>query len=118
LTPTTLLREHHEVRLDTYDDAQNQAQRRTDYQHCPLLPLTPLAEAHLLWHQALTNYQEPDAFRANLNATIQSLRNVTFALQSEKHSVANFEEWYSKWQVRLASETEREVAYKCSKHSC
>jgi len=72
-------------------DAQNQAQRRTDYQHCPL-PSTHrrLAEATPAVHQALTNYQEPDAFRANLNATIQSLRNVTFALQSEKHSVANF----------------------------
>lgn len=84
---------------------QNQGQGRTDYGHCPISAAhRRLAEAHLLWHQALTNYQEPDAFRANLNATIQSLRNVTFALQSEKHAVANFEEWYSTWRVRLASE--------------
>jgi hypothetical protein len=84
---------------------QNHGQRRTDYGHCPISAThRRLAEAHLLWHQTLTNYQEPDAFRANLNATIHSLRNVTFALQSEKHAVANFEEWYSKWRVRLASE--------------
>ena len=49
-----------------------------------------LKEAHLLWHQTLDKYQEPDAFRANLNATIQALRNVTFALQAEKHSIPDF----------------------------
>lgn len=86
-------------------DVNNQKSHATDYAECPI-PATHrrLAEAHLLWHQALSNYQEPDAFRANLNATIQTLRNVTFALQNEKHAIANFDEWYGRWQARLAAD--------------
>jgi hypothetical protein len=61
-------------------------------------------EAHVLWHQALAQYQQPEIFRANLNAVIQALRNVTFILQSEKHSFANFDEWYKPWQERLKAD--------------
>jgi len=86
-------------------DVQNNSGARTNYDRCPIPAAhRRLAEAHVLWHQALSNYQEPDAFRANLNATIQALRNVTFALQSEKHSIANFKAWYGEWQARLASD--------------
>src|SRR5438105_4921591 len=76
--------------------------RNDDYSNCPV-PATHrrLAEAHLMWHQTLTNYQEPDIFRANLNATIQALRNITFALQNEHQSIPGFKEWYSDWQSRL-----------------
>jgi hypothetical protein len=86
-------------------DINNHAQHAADYSECPI-PATHrrLADAHLLWHQALLSYQEPDAFRANLNATIQALRNITFALQSEKHSIANFDRWYGGWQARLAGD--------------
>lgn len=78
-----------------------------DYDRCPL-PASHrrLADAHLLWHQTLANYQEPNAFRANLNATIQALRNITFAIQSEKHSIPDFEDWYGAWQVRLAADAD------------
>jgi hypothetical protein len=83
-------------------DVQTHGKGRPDYQHCPIPAAhRRLAEAHLLWHQALTNYQDPDAFRANLNATIQALRNLTFALQSEKDAIPNFDEWYAGWQARL-----------------
>lgn len=73
-----------------------------DYTHCPL-PKTHrrLVEAHFLWHQALDHYQEPEAFRANLNALIQAIRNVTFILQSEKHLFPDFSGWYLPWQKRL-----------------
>ncbi len=73
-----------------------------DYSRCPL-PKTHrrLVEAHLLWHQTLAQYQQPDLFQANLNATIQALRNITFVLQSEKHSFNQFEEWYGCWQERM-----------------
>lgn len=76
------------------NDTNSEAKALADYSKCPL-PATHrrLAEAHLLWHQTLDNYQDPDAFRANLNATIQALRNVTFAIQSEKHAIAIFDEW-------------------------
>lgn len=86
-------------------EVQNHTGNQTDYGHCPILAThRRLAEAHLLWHQALSNYQVPDSFRANLNATIQALRNVTFALQSEKQAIDNFSEWYGEWQTRLAAE--------------
>ncbi|HKR61819.1 MAG TPA: hypothetical protein VJS64_19185, partial [Pyrinomonadaceae bacterium] len=86
-------------------DANKHPQHAADYSNCPVPAAhRRLAEAHLLWHQALSNYQEPDAFRANLNATIQALRNVTFALQSDKHSIADFDSWYGGWRARLAAD--------------
>ena len=56
--------------------------KASDYGKCPL-PTTHrrLAEAHLLWHQSLDKYQEPDAFRANLNATIQALDEAAAVLE-------------------------------------
>jgi tetratricopeptide (TPR) repeat protein len=73
-----------------------------DYGCCPL-PKTHkrLIEAHVLWHQSLEQYQEPALFQANLNATIQALRNITFILQSEKHLFRKFDVWYEPWQKRL-----------------
>jgi hypothetical protein len=72
------------------------------YRLCPL-PKTHrrLAEAHLLWHQTLDKYHDPEAFRANLNATIEALRNITFVIQNEKSAFAKFDEWYGSWQSRL-----------------
>ena len=60
-----------------------------------------LIEAHHFWHQAADNYSHPGLFRANLNATIQALRNVTFCLQNEKHAFADFDAWYKPWQTRM-----------------
>ncbi|MCY3821693.1 MAG: hypothetical protein OXH52_20455 [Gammaproteobacteria bacterium] len=71
----------------------------------PLCPIPKahrtLVEAHHFWHQAADNYSHPDLFRANLNATIQALRNVTFSLQNEKHAFADFDAWYQPWQTRM-----------------
>lgn len=36
-----------------------------------------------------------------MNVTIQSLRNLTFALQVEKEKIIDFEEWYVIWQNRM-----------------
>lgn len=60
-----------------------------------------LLESHRLWHQTLNNYFDPEGFRVNLNATIQALRNLTFALQYEKSNFSDFDEWYSKWQDKM-----------------
>lgn len=62
-----------------------------------------LEEAHVFWHRCLDNYQEPEAFRVDLNAGIQALRNVTFALQKEMRHLDGFEEWYSPWQHAMRS---------------
>lgn len=64
-----------------------------------------LLEAHRLWHQALEHYFEPEGFRTYLNACIQALRNLTFALQSEKKSIPNFDEWYLQWQERMRKDS-------------
>lgn len=58
-------------------------------------------EAHRLWHQTAADYDNPDSFRANLNACIQALRNVTFVLQKEKSLIPNFNDWYGAWQDKL-----------------
>lgn len=60
-----------------------------------------ILEAHRLWHQAFNCYFDPEGFRTNINATIQALRNVTFALQNEKHKIPDFGTWYAEWQTRL-----------------
>jgi hypothetical protein len=72
---------------------------------CPI-PLTHsrLRHAHLLWHQALQNYHNSEAFRANLNATIEALRNVTFVLQNEKRVFLDFDKWYGRWQELLKAD--------------
>jgi hypothetical protein len=69
------------------------------YASCPI-PKTHrrIAEAHLLWHQAMDAYHDSSTFLANLNSTIQALRNVTFVLQSEKKKIPNFEQWYGQQQ--------------------
>jgi hypothetical protein len=76
-----------------------------DYRLCPI-PTTHrrLVDAHVLWHQTLDAYGDTERFRANLNATLQALRNVTFAAQSEKAAFANFDLWYEAWQKRLAAD--------------
>lgn len=81
---------------------KSESDTSVDYSRCPI-PKTHrrLVEAHVLWHQALEQYQQPELFQANLNATIQALRNVTFILQSEKHLFSHFEDWYASWQERM-----------------
>ncbi len=64
-----------------------------------------LLESHRLWHQTLDNYFDPEAFRVYLNATIQALRNLTFALQNEKSEITGFDEWYTKWQDKMKKDS-------------
>jgi hypothetical protein len=58
----------------------------------------------LLWHQTLDCYHDAESFRANLNATIEALRNVTFVLQNEKSNLQDFDAWYGPWQARLKAD--------------
>ena len=50
--------------------------------------------AHYDIAQMLTNYHKPDLFRYSFNAFLQSLRNVTFLLQSELKHKKGFDTWY------------------------
>jgi hypothetical protein len=55
-------------------------------------------DCHVHWHAAADAYMEPETFRLNLNSLIQALRNVTFLLQSQKHDLTSFDDWYGAWQ--------------------
>lgn len=63
-----------------------------------------LEQSHRLWHQMLASYPDPDGFVTNLNAAVESLRNVTFMLQNEKASVPDFDSWYSGWQAAMKAD--------------
>lgn len=81
--------------IDSVDELEN----------CPiLLAHRRLRDAHLLWHQALAYYHDAERFRVNLNATIEALRNVTFALQNDKSKFSDFDAWYAPWQARLKAD--------------
>lgn len=48
------------------------------------------------WHQCRRTYHEPLEFKANLSSLIQTMRNVTFRVQSLKDDIPAFETWYEK----------------------
>ena len=61
---------------------------------CPLAPVDRrLDDAHRLWHQAEQSYFDPEEFRLAAQNTIQTLRTVTFILQSNKRMVPDFDAW-------------------------
>ncbi|MGO4205097.1 hypothetical protein AB4Z09_25830 [Rhodococcus sp. TAF43] len=77
-----------------------------EYRRCPdgcqiEVAENRLREAHRRWHECADSYSDPDDFRDGLNSAIQALRNVTFALQSEKSRIDGFAEWYSKEQESM-----------------
>jgi hypothetical protein len=49
-------------------------------------------------------YHDLHAFRYNLNAFVQALRNITFMLQSEEGKPASFEAWYREKQDNMRSD--------------
>ena len=51
-------------------------------------------DAHYGITQMLDSYHKPDLFRYNLTTFLQSLRNVTFLLQSELKHKEGFDTWY------------------------
>lgn len=69
---------------------------------CPI-PQTHsrLLEAHIHWHDVVENYHNPAMFNMYLNTCIQSLRNITFIMQSEKKNIPNFDEWYQRKQAEM-----------------
>lgn len=72
---------------------------------CPIQDVhARLEDAHIMWHQAEDAYFVPAKFRANLNACIQALRNVTFVLQKNKARIPQFDDWYSGWQDQMKSD--------------
>ena len=63
-----------------------------------------LREVFSFWHKSAETYFEPEEFRINLNACIQSIRNVTFLLQKQKNEIENFNTWYKTWQEAMKND--------------
>src|SRR5947207_8464481 len=72
---------------------------------CPV-PATHrrLHDGHQNWHETCIKYSDPEGFRIALNATIQTLRNVTWILQSELKHSAGFDAWYATWQDKMKND--------------
>lgn len=64
-----------------------------------------LHEAHRHWHAAQENYFDPEEFRMAMQACIQTLRTVTFMLQSSKRSLEGFDAWYEPQQAKMRADS-------------
>lgn len=72
---------------------------------CPLAAVDRrLEDVHRHWHSAERAYFKPQAFRVAIQTAIQTLRTVTFILQSNKHVIPDFDGWYEHWQERLKAD--------------
>jgi len=72
---------------------------------CPLAAVDRrLEDVHRHWHSAEQAYFEPTAFRVAIQTSIQTLRTVTFILQSNKHLIPDFDAWYGPWQEKLKAD--------------
>jgi len=58
-------------------------------------------EVRRSWHLALSEYHNLEGFRSNVNNAIQSLRNITFNIQSQKKELHGFDSWYKEWQRKM-----------------
>jgi hypothetical protein len=72
---------------------------------CPLTAVDRrLEDVHRHWHEAENRYFDPDGFRVSIQTAIQTLRTVTFIVQSNKRLFSNFDPWYESWQVKMRAD--------------
>lgn len=72
---------------------------------CPLSAVDRrLGDVHRYWHEAERGYFDPDSFRVAIQTAIQTLRTVTFLVQSNKRLFSNFDTWYESWQDKLRAD--------------
>jgi hypothetical protein len=64
-----------------------------------------LEQAHLLWHEALAAYHDPDRFVVKLNALLEALRTVTFVLRKEFRDSDEFKSWYLPWERLMKADS-------------
>ncbi|WP_020168199.1 MULTISPECIES: hypothetical protein [Methylotenera] len=73
--------------------------------NCPLAAVDRrLEDLHRHWHEAERGYFDPESFRVSIQSAIQTLRTVTFIVQSNKRLFPNFEIWYEYWQEKLRAD--------------
>ena len=72
--------------------------------HCPI-PAThhKYQETEYFLAKVVDHYHDPWEFQFNLNAFIQSFRNITFMLQSEPEKPAGFDKWYKAKREEIRS---------------
>ena len=72
---------------------------------CPLAETDDkFSEAHYFIDRMMVEYHNPMAFRYNLNAFLQALRNVTFVLQKDLSHREGFKEWYPERQKSMGED--------------
>lgn len=72
---------------------------------CPLIAVDRrLEDVHRYWHEAERGYFDPESFRVAIQAAIQTLRTVTFIVQSNKRLFSKFDPWYESWQDKLRAD--------------
>ena len=64
-----------------------------------------LYETSKFWSDCNVNYDDIKEFVSSLNATIQSLRNITFILQSYKSVIPDFDTWYEDKQTEMKNDS-------------
>lgn len=64
-----------------------------------------LKESAKFWYQCADEYHSVDDFSASLNALIQSLRNITWILQSHKRLIPGFDVWYKDQQEEMKKDS-------------
>jgi len=57
------------------------------------------------FNQCIQDYHKPLSFMAQVDSLIQGLRNYTFAIQSNKKHIPDFEKWYGPWQERMKKDS-------------
>lgn len=80
--------------------------KETDHEYtCPLSAVDRrLDDVHRHWHDAERSYFHPERFRIAIQTAIQTLRTVTFIVQSNKRLFPNFDTWYDAWQKKLRAD--------------
>ncbi len=75
------------------------------------LQICPIKDAHDRFmaanhfiYQMAANYHKESYFRYNLNAFIESLRSVTFAIQKQKHNIPNYNIVYPQLQKKMSED--------------
>ncbi len=72
---------------------------------CPLAAIDRrLEQVHQHWHEAEQAYFHPQRFLVAIQTAIQTLRTVTFILQSNKRLFPQFDAWYDPWQQKLKAD--------------
>ena len=78
---------------------------KSEENRCPLfITERRLNDSLELWIETKKKYFDPKYFRIYLNNLIQSLRNLTWILQSSKSKFPLFDNWYKQWQDKMRAD--------------